>query len=198
AGEIIKHRKTPLPVTNCKAVTENHDTHQAHVLMGSRGYSLHDKNRLALYMVNNILGGPGMNSRLNLALRERHGYVYSVESTLTSYTDTGVFAIYFGSDPKNRDKCIRLIDKELALLRNKKITSLQLNAAKKQLMGQLGVSVDNRESLALAVGKSFLHFNKFESLEEVYHRIETLTAEQLLETSNEIFDPKHMYTLMFE
>ncbi len=196
--EIIKHRKTPLPVTNCKAVTENHDTHQAHVLMGSRGYSLHDKNRLALYMVNNILGGPGMNSRLNLALRERHGYVYSVESTLTSYTDTGVFAIYFGSDPKNRDKCIRLIDKELALLRNKKMTSLQLNAAKKQLMGQLGVSVDNRENLALAVGKSFLHFNKFESLEEVNKRIEALTAKQLLEISNEVFDPKHLYTLMFE
>lgn len=198
AGEIIKHRKAPLPVTNCKAVVENHDTHQAHVLMGSRGYSLHDKNRLALYLINNILGGPGMNSRLNLALRERHGYVYSVESSLTSYTDTGVFAIYFGSDPKNRDKCIRLINKELALLRDKKMTSLQLNAAKKQLMGQLGVSVDNRENLALAVGKSFLHFNKFESLEEVYHRIEALTAEQLLEISNEVFDPKHLYTLMFE
>lgn len=198
AREVIMNRKAPLPLTGCKAITENHDTHQAHVLIGGRAYSLHDKNRLALYLINNILGGPGMNSRLNLALRERHGYVYSVESTLTSYTDTGVIAIYFGSDPKNRDKCIRLINKELTLLRDKKMTSIQFNAARKQLIGQLGVSVDNRESLALAVGKSFLHFNKFESLEEVYRRIEALTAEQLLEIANEVFDPHRSYMLMFE
>lgn len=93
-------------------------------------------------------------------------------------------------DPKNRDKCIRLIDKELATLRDKKLTSLQFNAAKKQLMGQMGVSVDNHESMVLAMGKSFLHFNKFESIEEVYHRIEALTVEQLLEVTNEIFDQR--------
>jgi len=197
-GEVLKNRVVPQPITTGKVVTENHDTHQAHVLIGGRGYSLHDKNRLALYLINNILGGPGMNSRLNLALRERHGYVYSVESTLTSYTDTGVFAIYFGSDPKNRDKCIRLIHKELALLRDKSMTSVQFNAARKQLVGQLGVSVDNKENLALALGKSFLHFNKFESLEEVYQRIEALTAGQLLEVANEVFDPQRLYTLMFE
>ncbi len=197
SGDVIRQRAAPQPIIG-KVVRENHDTHQSHVMIGARAYSLHDKNRLALYLINNILGGPGMNSRLNLALRERHGYVYSVESSLTSYTDTGLIAIYFGSDPKNRDKCIRLIDKELATLRDKKLTSLQFNAAKKQLMGQMGVSVDNHESMVLAMGKSFLHFNKFESIEEVYHRIEALTVEQLLEVTNEIFDPKQLFTLMFE
>lgn len=197
SGEVVNQRTAPQPITGT-VVRENHDTHQSHVMIGARAYSLHDKNRLALYLINNILGGPGMNSRLNLALRERHGYVYSVESSLTSYTDTGLIAIYFGSDPKNRNKCIRLIDKELATLRDQKLTTLQFNAAKKQLMGQLGVSIDNKENLALAVGKSFLHFNKFESLEEVYRRIEALSAEQLLEVANEIFDPKQLFTLMFE
>ncbi len=197
AGIVEKTRTVPLDIDS-KTVVQNHDTHQTHVMIGSRAYDLHHKNRLALYLINNILGGPGMNSRLNLALRERHGYVYSVESSLTSYTDTGLIAIYFGSDPKNREKCIRLIDKELVTLRDKKLTTLQFNAAKKQLMGQLGVSVDNKENLALAIGKSYLHFNKFESLEEVCQRIEALTVEQLLEVSNEIFDKSKLFTLMFE
>ena len=192
-----KNRIAPSAISGVQRM-EEHDTHQSHVIIGARGYSLHHPNRLALYLINNILGGPGMNSRLNLALRERHGYVYSVESNLTSYSDTGVLAIYFGSDPKNRIKCIKLIEKEIELLRTKALTEKQLTAAKKQLMGQIGISVENRESLALAMGKSFLHFNRFESIEDVSRRIDQLTTTQLLEVANDVFDPSQLFHLIYE
>jgi len=192
-----RRRVSPDAVSGARFV-ENHDTHQSHVIIGARGFDLHHDKRLALYLLNNILGGPGMNSRLNLMLRERHGYVYSVESTLTSYTDTGLITIYFGSDPKNRDKCISLVQKEIKKMRDTALTGLQLAAAKKQLVGQLGVSVDNRESLFLALGKSYLHFNRFESLEDVYQRIDSLTVGTLLDVANEIFDESRIFSLIFE
>ena len=202
AGHIhtkAQHKSRIAPETTVgQSRKEKIDTHQSHVIIGARAYSLHHPNRLALYLLNNILGGPGMNSRLNLALRERHGYVYSVESNLTSYSDTGVLAIYFGSDPKNRDKCIKLIQKEIDLLRTTALSEKQLTAAKKQLMGQIGISVDNRESMVLAMGKSFLHFNRFESLEQVSKRIDALTTVQLLEVAQEVFDESQLFRLIYE
>ncbi|RXZ25824.1 insulinase family protein, partial [Fusobacterium necrophorum] len=122
------------------------DTHQAHVMMGSRGYNAYDDRRTALYLLNNILGGPGMNSRLNVSLRERRGLVYTVESNLTSYTDTGAFCIYFGTDPEDLATCLKLTHKELKRLRDVKLTPSQLAAAKKQLIGQIGVASDNHEN----------------------------------------------------
>jgi predicted Zn-dependent peptidase len=157
-----------------------------------------DEKRLGLYLLNNILGGPGMNSRLNLSLREKHGYVYNVESSLTSYTDTGIFSIYFGCDHKYADKCQSLIFKELKNLCDHKLTTSQLDAAKKQLIGQLGVSSDNRESISLSMGKSFLHLNKYNSLHETCRRIESLTADNLFQIANEIFEPTQMLTLKYE
>ena len=140
------------------------DTHQAHVLIGGRAYSMHDEKRLPLFLLNNLLGGPGMNNRLNVSLREKNGLVYNVESNVTSYTDTGLASIYFGTDPKNKEKAIRLVYKELAKLREVKLTATQLAAAKKQVIGQLGVSGDNREGLFLGLGKSFLHYNRYDTL----------------------------------
>lgn len=202
AGEIStkvvqKPRIAPV-VAPGKTIIEEKETHQSHVIIGVPAYSLHDENRLSLYMINNILGGPGMNSKLNLALRERHGYVYSVESNLTSYSDTGVLAIYFGSDPKNREKCIHLIHKEISGLRDRAFTDKQLSAAKKQIMGQMGVSVDNKESMVLAMGKSFLHFNRFDSLDQVYKRLENISSSQILSVSNEILDASKLYTLIYK
>ena len=165
------------------------ETHQAHVLLGGRAYSLHDDRRVALFLLNNLLGGPGMNSRLNVALREREGLVYTVESNITSYTDTGVATIYFGTDPKKLDKALRLTRRELALLRERRLTTTRLAAAKKQLMGQLGVASDNRESLFLGLGKSFLHYNRYDTLPEVFAQIDRLTADDVLAAANEVFDP---------
>lgn len=174
------------------------DTHQAHVMIGSRGYDAHNDKRTALYLLNNILGGPGMNSRLNVSLRERSGLVYNVEANLTSYTDTGVFCIYFGADAKDVDRCIRLVQKELKKLREKPLSPTQLLAAKKQIIGQIGVARDNPESTALDLGKTFLHYGKYEGPKEVFRRIESLTAHDLWEVSNEMFDENYLSTLIYQ
>ena len=177
---------------------EHKDTHQAHVLIGGRAYSMHNEKRLSLFLLNNLLGGPGMNSRLNLSLREKHGLVYNVESNVTSYTDTGVATIYFGTDPKNKEKAVRLVHKELARLRDVKLSAVQLSAAKKQLIGQLGVSGDNREGLFLGLGKSFLHYNRYDTLPEVFAKVEKLTAEQIQEVANEVFAPERLFSLIYQ
>lgn len=174
------------------------DTHQAHVMLGNRGYNAYDDKRTALYLLNNILGGPGMNSRLNVSLRERRGLVYNVESNLTSYTDTGVFCIYFGTDPKDVDTCLKLTYKELKQLRDVKMNSSRLTAAKKQLVGQICVASDNFENNALNMAKTFLHYNRFDDRNIVCERIEALTAENLLEVANEMFAEEHLSTLIYK
>ena len=189
--------RTPPPIYVPEQLTVPKDTHQAHVMIGGRGYDAYDEKRTALYFLNNILGGPGMNSKLNVSLRERRALVYSVESNLTSYTDTGVFCIYFGTDPADVDACLRLTYKELKHLRDVKMTSSQLNAAKKQLIGQIGVASDNNENNALDMAKSFLHYNKYDSPESLFQRIEALTAEGLLEVANEMFEEEKLSTLIY-
>ena len=173
-------------------------TSQAHVMLGCRAYNAYNEKRTALYLLNNMLGGPGMNSKLNISLRERRGLVYNVESSLTSYTDTGLFSIYFGTDPDDTKRCLRLIENEMKSLRTKKLTSSQLAAVKKQLIGQIGVGSDNNENNALGMAKTFLHYNKCESPESVFKRINDLTAEQLLEVANEIFNMDQMSMLIYK
>ncbi len=173
------------------------DTYQAHVMLGNRAYSLQDEKRLILHLLNNILGGPGMNSRLNLALRERNGLAYNVESSYTSYSDTGLLSVYFGTDIKNENRCRSLVFAELKKLRNLKLTSVQLTKAKKQLLGQLAISQENKESLCLSLGKSFLYFNRFESLPDVHQRMDAISAEQLQDVANEIFDERGISALIF-
>lgn len=191
-------RKRTAPFTYVpQTLTLHKDTHQAHVMIGSRGYNAYNEKRTGLYLLNNLLGGPGMNSRLNVALRERRGLVYNVEANLTSYTDTGVFCIYFGTDPQDVDRCIRLVHKELKKLRENKLSISQLAAAKKQIIGQIGVAGDNFENNALDMGKTFLHYGRFEETKEVFKRIEALTADHLLEVANEMFDENHLSTLIY-
>lgn len=196
-GVTVDNRRTPPPLYVPERLTIHKDTHQAHVMIGSRGYNAYDDRRTGLYFLNNILGGPGMNSRLNISLRERRGLVYNVESNLTSYTDTGVFCTYFGCDPGDVDVCTRLVMKELKNLRDTKMTSLQLAAAKKQLIGQIGVASDNNENNALGMAKTFLHYNKYEASETLYQRIEQLTPEILLEVANEMFAEEYLSTLIY-
>lgn len=194
----VDKRRMPPPLYVPERLVVPKDTHQAHVMIGSRGYNAYDDKRTGLYLLNNILGGPGMNSRLNVSLRERRGLVYTVESNLTSYTDTGAFCIYFGTDPDDVDTCLKLTYKELKRMRDVKMTSSQLMAAKKQLIGQIGVASDNNENNALGMAKTFLHYNKYESSESVYERIEAITAESLLEVANEMFAEEYLSTLIYK
>lgn len=192
-----RNRVAPGEIAPC-ARRVHKETHQSHVLIGGKSYSLHDERRIPLFMLNNLLGGPGMNNRLNVSLREKHGLVYNVESNVTSYTDTGIASIYFGTDPKNMDKALSLVHKELARLRDVTLTDGQLDAAKKQVIGQLGVSGDNREGLFLGLGKSFLHYNRYDSQQDVFSRIEKLTPRNLQEVANEVFATDQLFSLIYE
>lgn len=194
----VNNQRVPPPLYVPERLVVPKDTHQAHVMIGSRGYNAYDDKRTALYLLNNILGGPGMNSKLNVSLRERRGLVYNVESNLTSYTDTGAFCIYFGTDIEDMDTCLKLTYKELKRMRDVKMTSSQLAAAKKQLIGQIGVASDNFENNALGMAKTYLHYHKYESSEVVFKRIETLTAEQLMEVANEMFAEEYLSTLIYK
>ncbi|NDW11222.1 pitrilysin family protein [Dysgonomonas sp. 520] len=173
------------------------DTSQVHVILGAIAYDMYNEKRTALYLMNNILGGPCMSSRLNLSLREKKGYVYNVESSITSYTDTGFLSIYFGTDEKNVEKCLKLVNRELDILRNTQLTSSQLAAAKKQVLGQVGVSNDNNENVALALGKSFLHYNHFDSREEIYEKINKISEAEIKMVVNEILSSDSMFSLIY-
>ena len=174
------------------------ETHQAHVVYGNKSFSLFENERYGMYLLNNILGGPGMNSRLNVALREHSGLVYSAESNVTSYSDTGLFTIYFGTEQTQIDHCLIIVEKELKRLRENKLTLSQWHAAKKQLYGQMMISSENKESQTLDMGKSMLHFNKYDSMKEVVQKIENFTPQSLLEIANEVLDPKAMSLLIYK
>ncbi|MBI9059112.1 MAG: insulinase family protein [Labilibaculum sp.] len=173
-------------------------TYQRHCVMGNIAYDLDDERRIPLSLLTNILGGPGMNSRLNMSLRERHGLAYNIEANYTPYADTGVFSIYFGTDKGNLDKCLSLINKEMDLLCTKKLGPGQLTRAKNQMIGQIAISSENNENLMLSIGKSFLLYNRIDSLDELYQKVESITAEQLIEVANEILNKDLLTTLMYK
>ena len=176
----------------------NHDTHQAHVMIGNRAYSATHPLRIPLYLLNNMLGGPGMNARLNVILRERRGLVYSVESSMVCYGDTGLWAVYFGCDPHDVNRCVRLVKSEFNRLMEKPLSEKTLAAAKKQIKGQLAVACDNNENFAIDFGKSFLHFGDEKDIEKLYQKIDAVTAEQIQQVAKEIFDKESLATLVIK
>ena len=178
--------------------TVSRDTHQSHVIIGARAYDLFDKRRRPLLLLNNLLGGPGMNSVLNVSLREKRGYVYTVESSVTSYTDTGLFTVYFGTDHRYAQRCIDLVKKELKRVREQRLSPAKLAAAKRQFMGQIEVSTDHSENVALALGKSFLRYGRFDSLEEIASLMERITADDILEVANELLSEDRLSMLIYE
>ena len=188
----------PLPPNMPDFIEKNHGTHQAHVMVGTRGYDIHDKRRMSLYLLNNLLGGPGMNARLNLSLRERHGLVYTVESSMVSYCDTGVWAIYFGCDPKDVGRCLKLVHKELDRVIQKPLSDTQLRAVKKQIKGQIGVACDNRESFALDFGKSYLHYGWERDLNSLFRHIDEVTAESMQQVAAELMQEERLTTLVID
>ena len=174
------------------------NTHQAHVMIGTRAYDVNDDRRMPLYLLNNMLGGPGMNAKLNLALREHNGLVYTVESSMVSYGDTGTWSIYFGCDEHDVKRCLRLVRKELDKFMQKPLSDAQLKAAKKQIKGQIGVACDNRENFALDFGKSFLHYGWEKNVDRLYEQVDEITAAQIQAVAQELFDKDRLTTLIFK
>ena len=172
-------------------------TAQAHCAIGTTAYSLKDQNRLPFFMLMNILGGPGMNSRLNLALREKFGFVYNVEATYHPFSDVGLFAIFFGTDASQVKRSKKLVLKELQKLREKRLGTMQLHMAKEQMIGQLAMAQENNTSLMLMMGKSILDLNKVRDLETVFNKIRKLNSGQLLEIANDRLNEDELSYLTF-
>jgi len=181
-----------------KKVIEKRDTFQKHVMLLGEAYSLTDSRRLQLYLLNNILGGPGMNSRLNMALRERRGFSYSAESHYSPYTDTGLLMIYFSCDPDKFQLSMQVTRDEISKLRTRLIPERRLNNARKQLIGQLAISQENNEHMMLTAGRRLLVFNKIDTLNIIQKKLEDITAAQLRERANEILPSKNLNLLIFE
>lgn len=186
------------PQSSPQEVILHKGTHQAHVMIGSRAYSIHDERRMPLYLLNNLLGGPGMNARLNLALRERCGLVYTVESTMVSYEDTGIWSVYFGCDPHDIRRCRQLVRRELDRLMQRTLSPMQLAAAKRQIKGQLAIACDNHEQFALDFGKSYLHYGWERDVTHLFAQIEAVTAQQIQQVAQEIFAPERLTTLIYQ
>ena len=187
-----------LPDYEPQTIRHDRGTHQAHVMVGNRAYSVHDKHRMPLYLLNNILGGPGMNARLNISLRERNALVYTVESSMVCYSDTGLWTTYFGCDPKDVDKCLRFVRRELDKVMQRPLSANQLHMAKHQIKGQIGVACDNRESFALDFGKTFLHYGWKKNVESLMEDIDRITAEEIQQVAQEIFAEDRLTTLIYE
>ena len=179
-------------------IIRDRGTHQAHVMLGTQAFSAGDDRRWALYLLNNILGGPGMNSRLNLALRERHGLVYTVESSMTSYSDTGLWTVYFGCDAHDTQRCLKLTRHELDRLMLKPLSEAQLRAAKRQLQGQLAIAMDNQEQRVLDYARTFLHTGHGRTLADVMDHINRLTVNDLQQAAQQLFAPERLLTLIYK
>ncbi|MFV0366538.1 MAG: M16 family metallopeptidase [Mangrovibacterium sp.] len=177
---------------------EEMDTYQCHCVIGNLAYDVHHSKRLPMILFNSILGGLSMNSRLNLSLRERNGLAYNVESSYTSYSDTGLFNVYFGTEKENLEQAMRLVHKEFKLIREKSLGSLQLSKAKKRLLGQMAIASENREDSMLAIGKSFMLFNKIDGFRKMSKEVDAISASDILEVANEVLTDNQLTTLIFE
>lgn len=192
-----KNKRKPINGYGAKNQIVKKNIYQSHCILGNRSYHISHKNRLALELINNILGGPGMNSRLNLALRERRGYVYNIESFYSAYSDTGVIGIYFATEHEKLEKSINIIKQEIKKLQTKSLGILQLDKAKKQMLGQIAISNDNNQNLLMNIGRSYLLFNKVDSLNNVYEKINKLTANKLMEAANDVLNFEKLSMLTY-
>ncbi len=174
------------------------NTNQVHIVFGNLAYNLNDERRMILHLLTNILAGPGMISRLNLALREKHGYSYNVESNYSPYTDSGIFSVYFSTDKEYVKRCISLMMKEFEVMKEIRMGDIQLKKAKQQIIGQLAISVENLENQMLSLGKSYLVYGKVDSMETIYKKIESITSAQLRDVANEILDKDKLSSLIFK
>ncbi len=173
------------------------DTFQSHCIIGNVALDIMHPKRIAMVLLNNIIGGQAMNSRLNMALRERNGMAYNIESGYTAYSDTGLFNVYFGTEHENLEKAIHIVLKEFKILREKNLGILQLSKAQKQLMGQIAISSENYEDLMLGIGKSYLIFNEVDTIQTILRKIEAVTPFDLIEVANEVLDEKQLSTLVY-
>ena len=186
-----------LPAYKAQEMVRNKSTHQAHVIVGARGFGATDKRRTAFFLLNNILGGSGMSSRLNVILREHSALVYTVESYVCSYADTGVWGVYFGCDPKNVARCRRLLLAELNRMISEPLTPTRLAAAKRRILGQLQLSRNSFNGYAMGMGRSFAKYGRHRDIDEQCCAIDALSAEEVMLAAQEVISPENLTTLIY-
>ena len=187
---------TPSPIAYSR--TYKRHTHQTHIMLGSHAYPIGHPKQLTMYLLNNILGGGSMSSRLYLSLREKHGLVYNIDSQAVPLSDTGYWNIYLACEPQHKDQCLELCHKELQTLRDVRLTSSQLQRALRQLEGQMAISAENQENNALAMAKQMLYHHRAPAWQETFAKVKEITAEQLQDVANEVFSPEKIYTLLYD
>lgn len=189
---VANHRNKP------QTLSMDKDTSQVHAMLGTYSMDMHNDDRFALYLLNNILGGGNASSRLNNSLREKNGLVYHVESIVTTYSDTGLFSIYFASDKKYLDRCLKLVNKELQVLCEKQLTPAQLTTAKRMYKGHMGIASENNESVVLRMAKSYLHYDSYFPISEMFDRVDEIEPAKLQEIANNIFASENFFQLSYK
>ena len=187
---------SPSPIAYSR--TYKRHTHQTHVMLGSHTYPIGHPKQLTMFLLNNILGGGSMSSRLYLSLREKYGLVYNIDSQAVPLSDTGYWNIYLACEPQHKDQCLELCHKELKQLRDTRLTATQLQRALRQLEGQLAISAENQENNALAMAKQMLYHHRAPQWQETFAKVQKITPEQLQEVANEVFAPAKIYTLLYD
>ncbi|MFO7978901.1 MAG: pitrilysin family protein [Bacteroidales bacterium] len=190
--------RTPFTGYQPSQKTVNRKNHQTHCMIGNQAYDVHHSLKTTLILLNNMLGGPGLNSRLNMAIREKYGFCYNIESHYQAYSDTGILSIYFGTDPGYSDRTLELIRREMSRFREKRLGTLQLKRAKQQLTGQVAISFESNINEMLSLGKSLLTYNEVDSIEEINRKIEVISSSDILQAANEVFDPNHLSVLIYQ
>ena len=191
---LSSHSSMPSATTR----TYKRHTHQTHIMLGSHAYPIGHEKQLTMYLLNNILGGGSMSSRLYLSLREKHGLVYNIDSQAVPLSDTGYWNIYLACEPQHKDQCLELCHKELKQLRDTRLTSAQLQRALRQLEGQMAISAENQENNALAMAKQMLYHHHAPAWQEVFAKVKEISSEQLQDVANEVFAPEKIYTLLYD
>ena len=191
---------TTSTTSNPSATTRTYrrHTHQTHIMLGARSYPIGHQKQLTMYLLNNILGGGSMSSRLYLSLREKHGLVYNIDSQAVPLSDTGYWNIYLACEPQHKEQCLELCHKELKQLRDTRLTAAQLQRALRQLEGQMAISAENQENNALAMAKQMLYHHHAPAWQETFAKVKEITAEQLQDVANEVFAPEKIYTLLYD
>ncbi|PIE99295.1 MAG: hypothetical protein CR965_02505 [Paludibacter sp.] len=195
----FKSNKTKLiqPKITQKKLSIQKNTFQTHTLVGGEAYSLYAPERVQQALLNNIIGGPGMNSLLNLSLREKNGLVYNVESILQPFSDCGWWGVYFATDSTNYKKSRKLVDSVLKKVKEVPFSKYKLEKYKKQLIGQLVISLENQENSVLQLGKNILRYGKQQSLEQTIEQINEIKPQELQQIANQLFDDDNISELTF-
>lgn len=191
---------TTSTTSNPSATTRTYrrHTHQTHIMLGARSYPIGHQKQLTMYLLNNILGGGSMSSRLYLSLREKHGLVYNIDSQAVPLSDTGYWNIYLACEPQHKEQCLELCHKELKQLRDTRLTAAQLQRALRQLEGQMAISAENQENNALAMAKQMLYHHHAPAWQETFAKVKEITSTQLQDVANEVFAPEKIYTLLYD